>query len=744
MNLPKVAKKVFIDYEYFNSNEEYVSPICCSLQSAIGETLGELEEFWLLSLSDQKTCELRNTLAARVKFFQENGYIFICYAATAEGRATHALGIKNLFDYLVVDLHIEYKALLNHSPFAYGAQLMSGAVKFTEPKLSKYELERGEEQTYSAEKAQTNLAAACFKLLGKKIDTDHKDYVRNICIEGSAGRIISNQKLIQDYCSSDIVLLPQLFSKIYESNKVVVNSCGHLSEYDRSIFDRGRLAFSSCTYMQSTGIPLNYDGLLNLASNAEDILGQTFLKASQTVLKSEGFTPFYYAAKERKWKVREKSIQSWIASNPLYKNRWPLAEKGSYSLKQETVAEMCADKHVFAESLISQYKRVLEIQQTLRSMRPSPGKRSFFDSVGTDKISRPYLNPAGTQSFRFAPPATTFLFAKSAWLRSLCDVPAGDIMLTFDYSQQEFLLNAVLSGDKNMMKAYEDGDVYLYTAKLAGVVPMDATKKTHPNERQLFKAVVLGISFSMSSVGLTYKLISDTLSPEDRSIFGAGCMFNSYDDMVMEMTEKAEELLELFWEAYPAYKDYVDEQWPAYQDQDGLVVPKILYPMHGINKNKRSVGNCRTQGSGAAILETLLDKLTRYGVAKYGKGIVTNGLHDAAYMKLPYKDSVSFGEDVKNIHTLFGEAYREWVSWLGFNPDTVPPIRVGGEAWGSWINPNTFEGKEWEEVAPGLFEGEFVVANLKIAIATLHRDERISVRDFLGYSKHLQPATSWE
>ena len=38
-----------------------------------------------------------------------------------------------------------------------------------------------------------------------------------------------------------------------------------------------------------------------------------------------------------------------------------------------------------------------------------------------------------------------------------------------------------LSGDKNMAAAYASGDIYMHTAKLAGMAPEDATKESHPD-----------------------------------------------------------------------------------------------------------------------------------------------------------------------------------------------------------------------------------------------------------------------
>ena len=50
-----------------------------------------------------------------------------------------------------------------------------------------------------------------------------------------------------------------------------------------------------------------------------------------------------------------------------------------------------------------------------------------------------------------------------------------------------------------MLAAYESGDCYLAFAKQAGAVPADATKKSHPAERELFKLCALGVRFRNGS-----------------------------------------------------------------------------------------------------------------------------------------------------------------------------------------------------------------------------------------------------
>jgi DNA polymerase I-like protein with 3'-5' exonuclease and polymerase domains len=57
-----------------------------------------------------------------------------------------------------------------------------------------------------------------------------------------------------------------------------------------------------------------------------------------------------------------------------------------------------------------------------------------------------------------------------------------------------------------MAEAYLSGDPYLAFAKQAGAVPAYATKQSHPNERELFKACALGVQYGMGEKSLAARI----------------------------------------------------------------------------------------------------------------------------------------------------------------------------------------------------------------------------------------------
>jgi DNA polymerase-1 len=91
-------------------------------------------------------------------------------------------------------------------------------------------------------------------------------------------------------------------------------------------------------------------------------------------------------------------------------------------------------------------------------------------------------------------------------MRGLIKPEFGKSLAYIDWSQQEFGIAAALSGDENMMRAYESGDPYLEFAKLAEAVPPNATKESHPSERALYKECVLATQYGMGKDSLARRI----------------------------------------------------------------------------------------------------------------------------------------------------------------------------------------------------------------------------------------------
>jgi DNA polymerase I-like protein with 3'-5' exonuclease and polymerase domains len=91
-------------------------------------------------------------------------------------------------------------------------------------------------------------------------------------------------------------------------------------------------------------------------------------------------------------------------------------------------------------------------------------------------------------------------------LRSLIAPSEGRAIAYVDWSQQEWAIAAVLSGDPAMIAAYESGDVYTTFAKQAGAIPPNGSKETHPEVRERFKTCALGIQYGMAAESLAHRI----------------------------------------------------------------------------------------------------------------------------------------------------------------------------------------------------------------------------------------------
>jgi DNA polymerase I-like protein with 3'-5' exonuclease and polymerase domains len=126
--------------------------------------------------------------------------------------------------------------------------------------------------------------------------------------------------------------------------------------------------------------------------------------------------------------------------------------------------------------------------------------------VGRDGRNRRILSAFGAMTSRNTPSSSQFIFGQAAFQRHLIKPPEGCGVAYIDWEQQEFGIAAALSGDGNMLEAYQSGDPYLAFAKQAGAVPTDATKQSHPQERDQFKTCTLAVQYGMGTKSLALRL----------------------------------------------------------------------------------------------------------------------------------------------------------------------------------------------------------------------------------------------
>lgn len=655
---------IFLDMEFSEITSEKVRLVCCTIDS---DKHG-IKEFWLrddpLAQSD---------LSA---FFEGNkDEIFVAYSAVAEGRSFISLGI-NPPSFKWIDLFLEYRLLTNNNDdLLYGDQLVDGVVKKTVKPPPKWQ--RTEEDSQSSFKPTHSLSEATFKLLGETRDTAHKNKMRDLIISNPSSFSPSEREDIQKYCTEDVVHL----RRMYEAVLAEYESLGAGKEKDLldDMLLRGKYAAITAK-MESWGYPIDYDKTLNFSKSVGPLLEEC--QREINALFPE-ISPFVYDRKDRKFKWNQTITKKWLKDN-VDTSRWmktdglkkakrvaiqkainalppgaklksrerdaiedSVDESDFLSLALEAWTKVFDARHTYRkDSFGEQMVRYLKLKQNLNGFVPG-GKKSFWDAVGPDKRVRPYFNIYGSSSGRSQPGSTSFLFLKPAWMRSLCMPPKGKAIVAIDYKSEEYLISALVSGDQNMIDAYDSGDVYLDFAKRAGLAPKEATEDSHKKERNLCKGTVLGISYLMSAIGLSAKLTNDT------------------GKIVSE--EEAQDFINAFYDAYPDLKEWQDDIQKQYLKEKYLRA-FCGWTLWGNSDNFRSYTNFYIQSGGGAILRKAVEFADEAGL----KVILT--LHDEIFIEI---DSDDYGA----IDTLRDCMLRGFIHYFE-DKKSASIIKMDAHLWG--------------------------------------------------------------
>ena len=268
---------------------------------------------------------------------------------------------------------------------------------------------------------------------------------------------------------------------------------------------------------------------------------------------------------------------------------WPLLESGRLDLAEDTFRQMA---------------RVYPIVSPLRELRSALADLRLNDlAVGHDGRNRTLLSPFRARTSRNQPSSTRFIFGPSVWLRGLVKPPEGHGVAYIDWGQQEFGIAASSSGDRLMQAAYNSADCYLTFAKQAGAVPQDATRQSHPIERELFKTTVLATQYGMDYRTLALRI-------------------NQPPALARDLLRTHRTTYRTFWNWSDAAVDYATLR--------GSISTVFGWSLHIVaGFNPRSLKNFPMQANGAEMLRLACCLATESGIE------VCAPIHDALLIAAP-------------------------------------------------------------------------------------------------------------
>jgi DNA polymerase I-like protein with 3'-5' exonuclease and polymerase domains len=168
----------------------------------------------------------------------------------------------------------------------------------------------------------------------------------------------------------------------------------------------------------------------------------------------------------------QKLLERFVAKHRL---PWPRTKTGRLSTNSDTLRSLAKDFPMLND--------LKELMSTLSTFRLGPQMR-----IGSDGRNRYDLWPFSSATGRNQPSPKNAIFGTAVWLRGLIRPQPGMAIAYLDWKSQEIAIAAALSGDERMMKAYSKGDFYVNFAILAGILPTNATKDSHPEIRDRMKA----------------------------------------------------------------------------------------------------------------------------------------------------------------------------------------------------------------------------------------------------------------
>ncbi len=384
-----------------------------------------------------------------------------------------------------------------------------------------------------------------------------------------------------DYCQTDVDALVQLLPRM-------------LPEIDlpRALL-RGRY-MATVANMEAIGIPIDTETLALLRRNWIAIKDQLIIDTDRDYGVFDGRA------------FKHDRFVKWLVENRI---PWPRTPNGRLALDGDTFRQQAR-----------KYPQV----SPLRELRHSLSEMKLEKlAVGLDGRNRCLLSPFSSRTSRNQPSNNRFIFGPSVWLRGLIKPNEGNSVAYVDWSQQELGIAAALSKDVAMMQAYGSGDPYLSFAKQAGAVPDDATKDSHPVERNRFKVCALAVQYGMREQGLAQAL--------------------------GEQTAMARNLLQAHRRTYRVFWD-----WSQLQVDRAMLVGRIQ-TVFGWRllvtdaSNPRSLANFPMQANGAEMMRLACSMASEAGIRACAP------VHDAILIEGPTAD---ISHLVRQTQSIMAEASR--------------------------------------------------------------------------------------
>ena len=295
--------------------------------------------------------------------------------------------------------------------------------------------------------------------------------------------------------------------------------------------------------------------------------------------------------------------------------------KGQPSTAEDVLEELAQDYEI--PQLLLEYRSLSKLKNTYidklpQQIHPHTGRiHTTYQQAVTSTGRLSSTNP-NLQNIPVRTP-------EGRRIREAFIAPPGCKIMALDYSQIELRIMAHLSGDENLLHAFEIGeDVHRHTAAEVFGVSID---EVTPDQRRAAKAINFGLIYGMSAFGLAKQL---------------GIPRN-----------EAQAYVDLYFERYPGVRKYMEETRKRAHEQGYVetVFGRRLYLPELKSRNpqqrqyaERTAINAPMQGTAADIIKRAMVAVDDYIRGRDGRVHMVMQVHDELVFEIA-EDEIGHSRD---------------------------------------------------------------------------------------------------
>lgn len=321
---------------------------------------------------------------------------------------------------------------------------------------------------------------------------------------------------------------------------------------------------------------------------------------------------------------------------------------GKYATNEGEISQY-ADSVPFVQKLL-EYRELAKLRSTyIETLIAAVAEDGRIHTTYSQVVASTGRLSSSNPNLQNIPASTGF----GQKIKSCFKAAPGNVLVSFDYSQQELRILAHLSKEETLLKAFQEGrDVHTTTASEIFHVPYSEVTK---EQRMIAKTINFGVIYGMSSFGMSAQLHIPV--------------------------DTAQKFINEFYSTYPSirtfYEEFLKEGAKTGSVETILGRRRFVFESEGKktidNSMRRVLINYPIQGSAADLMKKAMVEIHEQVIEKNDDVKLLLQIHDDLVFEVK-NDKKSLEDFVKKVHAIMCEVY----------PLSVPievDVKVG-ENWG--------------------------------------------------------------